>query len=196
MIEIEADLADFKAHLSPRVFDKAVRAATRKLGSRAATQINRATRQIYDIRAAEITRALTKISQDSGRAVHLRYKGHRKGLISFKSRLKNVPVTATSKGGRTFKTRRKGVSVVVRKAGGRFTVPGAFVAAGFGGNFHIFRRKNKNSKARGPIERLTGPAVPQMVKNDRVRQAAGRELAGAYSGILGHELTRAFNATL
>ena len=81
---------------------------------------------------------------------------------------------------RTTAGRRLGATAKVKKTARRYVAPGGFIAEGNNGNVHIFQRMSKRQKARMPIRKMTGPAIPQMVSQQEVLDEATKFVEQEY----------------
>jgi hypothetical protein len=87
---------------------------------------------------------------------------------------------------RAFSPVRSGKGVSARVWGKRRTYRGAFIVESIGG--HVFRRV---SKARLPIQKVWGPAVPKEMHTKEAIDAFEKEVRTRLDGRLRHEMGRA-----
>lgn len=175
MITFENDLKEFLRVLDPVLVQKAQTSALTRIRKKAATHISKTTRSRYNISAGAVRDALErrtkfKLSQDKSSAF-ITYIGARIGMINFSAKFKPV---------QTARGPRHGATAKLYKSRPRSLVPGGFIAAGRGGNVHIFRRQKKSQKSRLPIEAVTGPSVPQMISGDEVIRETDRFVQEEY----------------
>lgn len=157
----------------PRVVEKAEVSAVNKLGKQAETASNRSVREEYNIRAADVKKALSRIparASYSGRAARLftvlRIKGGRFGLHKFGGR----PAQPASQLGVPIRRRKGWPTARVKKAAGRFKVRrdpatefAPFVARMPSGHVGIFVRRDKRGRTLPQaIRELTAKSVAQM----------------------------------
>ncbi|MBQ8698576.1 MAG: hypothetical protein IJ521_06225 [Schwartzia sp.] len=168
MIEIEVSRASAKAleeQLAALKGEK-VYAAMSQAAKRAASHAKRIgtkhVRQTYTIDAASV-KAATSIRGTQGGAV-LRIAGPRKSAGHYKA-----------------KKRKGGIFVSVKKGSGDI-VPRSFAYSNT-----FFKRQGKD---RLPIERIFGPAVPQLFGNDAIKEEIAAEAMKKYEERIRHEVGR------
>lgn len=158
-----------------KVIPKATSAALNRAGQRAKTEAVRKTREIYNITAKTINQTIRiKRSTVSNLTLELKSKGPNIPLIRFKT-------TPSKPSARQPKVLKAAV-----KKGAKKPIPGAFVAQA-GAHIGVFERKGRG---RLPIVELRGPAVPVMMNNDEVVEAAREAYAESFSERLPHEIDR------
>lgn len=142
MIKIEVKgIKEVLELLDPKMIKRVVPRTLNKVGQQAQTALSRKVRETYNITASRLKEAITtQKATTNNPEVTIRARGRRPGLQHYGARQV-----------------RKGVSVLVTKAGGRKVIRHAFIPKTIVG---VYRRKTKK---RLPIERLTGPSVPQMI---------------------------------
>lgn len=168
MIEIEV------SHESAKVLEEQLQAmkgekvysamssAARRAASHAKRIGTRHVRQTYTIDAASI-KAATSIRGTQGGAI-LRIAGPRKSVGHYKA-----------------KKRAGGIFVSIKKGSGDI-VPRSFAYSNT-----FFKR---TGKPRLPIERIYGPAVPQLFGNDAIKEEIAAEAMKKYEERLRHEVGR------
>ena len=139
------------------------------------TNIGRKTRELYIVKAKDISNTMTiKKATQSIMNAFVKSKGQKVPLDKFKvSPSTPRPANPPSS-----------LKVAVKKDGTKDLLH-AFVA-NINGN-KVFQREGKS---RLPIKRLFGPAIPQMVGNQEVRQYVEKEAAAMYQKRLAHEIKR------
>lgn len=171
------DLDQLRRKFDPKLVDKALNQALQVATTKLRTRVSRETRQLYNVKAGEITRSVTIRKISNGRM--LIYTGRMIGLDKFGARPKKV---STQLGKRT------GVTVQVRKDRGRKVVKGAFLAKGK----LVFQRQGE---ARLPIERLYGPSIAHMAGNKIVGELAtlqvGQDAATEFNRYLTYLMEKA-----
>jgi hypothetical protein len=177
MIEIDSRALQQVEMRLGRMKSKAPMAISRALNrtaTNAKTNVSKKSREIYVIKSKDINQAL-KITRSSRGSLNatLVYRSERIPLDKFKFN----PKKPRPKKPPTLK-----VSV---KKDGMKSLLHAFVADINGAK--IFERVGKS---RLPIQRLFGPAVPQMVVNEELRQFVEREAEATYAKRLDHEIER------
>lgn len=129
------------------------------------TRIGREVRKVYNVKVKDVKSALKPIKATYTPPQRLlMYAAKRISLARFGAKA----VTVKSRMGK-----RRGVSVRVKKGGRKKIVRGK---SGFGGflgtgklNGHIYMR---TSRKRFPIEKRSGPAIPQLVGTSKTMKAA------------------------
>jgi hypothetical protein len=148
--------------------------ALNRAASNVTSNISKEVRKEYNIKAGDVKATLTKTKASAGNlSAVVSSKGNVIGLDKFKV----SPKTVNPK-------RKKSIKVGVKKNGVK-EILGAFVANIYGTK--IFKRK---TKSRLPIERLYGPSVPQMLKNQDVRNKIEQEGMVTFRNRLDHEIER------
>lgn len=140
-----------------------------------ATSVSKEIRGKYHVKAGEVKDATTRNrSSPSSLSASVRISGRPVGLDKFKV----SPKTVNPK-------RKSQLKISVRKDKGAGTISGAF-------NAHISGVKvmKRTGKKRLPVDRLFGPAIPQMAKNKEVALAAGRRGGVVFEDRLRHEIGR------
>ncbi|HQB39392.1 MAG TPA: phage tail protein [Deltaproteobacteria bacterium] len=167
--QVEMRLGKYRSK-APMVISRALNRATTNMK----TNISRKAREIYIVKSKDINQALTLKRANKARlSAVLRYQGERMPLDKFKYTPKNPNPK-----------KRRIVKVAVKKDGVKPLLH-AFVANINGPK--IFERVGK---PRLPIRRLFGPAVPQMVGNEELRQFVESEAVKTYQKRLNHEIKR------
>lgn len=160
MLELKIEnITQLKAAYDPALVNKALTTAVNKATAKARTQISRAVRENYTVKASGVSSAvsLTRAKNGEAEAV-LRYAGSRLGLYKFASRVRTVAVR--SKNGR-YGYRRKQTRVRVHKNDGLTPAVGPNGNAGFTApDGRVYARVGVG---RDKIVALMGPSIPQMV---------------------------------
>lgn len=178
MIEINSrELRDVQRRLGAYQ-DKAPTVISRTLNRVAAnakTNIGRKTRETYVVKAKDInaTMDVRKANKTTLNAL-IAFRGERVPLDKYRYSPKNPRPGKPP----------KALKVAVKKDGTKELLH-AFVAD-INGN-KIFEREGKS---RLPIKRLFGPAIPQMVGNEEVRNFVEKEAIEMYEKRLDHEIKR------
>lgn len=183
MISISfSNMEEIRRVYDPSIVDRATRDATRRLRDKVATQVSKAVRDVYSIKAGDISRSLRKRARTR--------VGH-EGLLVYTSKRLSLSYFATNNGQpnagnrpkvKTPRGVRRGAKVKVVKSKGRTIIDGAFWGRGRAGiidgagAWQIFVRKGSK---RNPIKKLTGPSVSQLVGSrtalEAVNQVVGRD---------------------
>lgn len=162
-IDVRSNIREVQAEivaLADRVKNKATARALNRALDSAATLANRKVREIYNVRAAAVSRTLSKQRAHPGQ-IYLRatltVRGRRMNLYDFGAR-----------------QTRAGVSVKVKVGGPRKVIPGTFIATNSHTGFRgVFVRVGRE---RYPIRNLRSVSIPQMIRNrvviDALRQTA------------------------
>jgi hypothetical protein len=168
--EVEQALGEYK-NKAPTALSRAINRAA----ANAKTNASKKAREQYNIKAKDITSTfkITNANKSSLRAI-VKSSGERIPLIKFK-------ISPSKPNPRKLP---KVLRVEVKK-GGLKNLVGAFVA-NVNGN-KVFKRL---SKSRLPIQQLYGPAVPQMLGTDNVREFIENEASKVYDQRLDHEIQR------
>lgn len=189
-----SNLDEIMRFYDPSVVERATRSTVRQLHKRAATRVNRAVRDRYNIKQRDITAVLKKrVTLQNGVPVgFLVYTSERISLRRFSSYngqgepKQNARPKVKSRAGL-----RRGARVRVAK-GRRAHIPdGAFWGRGRagtrdgGGDWHIFKRVGMS---RLGLKKLTGPAVAQMVRGDGVIDEINDLMRGDADKLLGQNL--------
>ena len=140
----------------------AMSAAAKRAASHAKTIGTKQVRKTYTIDSASI-KAATSIRGIEGGAV-LRIAGPRKSVGHYKA-----------------KKRKQGIFVSIKKGSGDI-VPRSFAYSNT-----FFKRQGRE---RVPIERIFGPAVPQLFGNDAVKEEIAEAAMRKYEERLQHEVGR------
>lgn len=168
--EIQKQLGDVQGK-APAALSRAMNRAV----TATATSVSKEIRKKYHVKAGDVKDATTRNrSSPSNLSASVRISGGPIGLDKFKVSPKTV------------NPRRKSqLKISVRKDKGAGTVSGAF-------NAHINGVKvmKRTGKSRLPIERLFGPAIPQMAKNEEVSLVAGKRGGIVFEERLRHEIGR------
>lgn len=140
-----------------------------------ATSVSKEIRKRYHVKAGDVKSATTRSrSSASSLSASVRLSGGPIGLDKFKVSPKTVNPN-----------RKSQLKISVRKDKGAGRVAGAFNASING--LKVMKRVGKK---RLPIDRLFGPAIPQMAKNEEVSSAAGRRGGVVFEERLRHEIGR------
>lgn len=140
-----------------------------------ATSVSKEVRKKYHVKAGDVKDATTRSrSSPSSLSASVRLTGGPIGLDKFKV----SPKTVNPK-------RKSQLKISVRKDRGAGSVAGAFNA-----NINGVKVMKRTSKKRLPIERLFGPSIPQMAKNEEVSNTAGRRGGVVFEERLRHEIGR------
>lgn len=153
---------------------QAISSALNRALTNVASNISKEVRQDYNIKAADVKETLikTKASRQNLNAI-VRSRGNLIPLDRFKvSPKKPAP------------KRKAPIKVGVKKNGVK-PISGAFVADISG--VKVFQRQGKQ---RLPINRLFGPSVPQMLKNEEIRNVINEEGRETFYRRLDHEINR------
>jgi len=168
-------LNELRQKFDPKLINKAIGQAMQLATTKLRTRVSRQIRQIYNIKAAEVSRSATIKRLTDGRM--LIYTGRMIGLDKFdaKQRLVRTSSKVRNEKGRLVKGRRFGVTVRVRKDRGRKLVTQAFLGgSGTGGSRNlIFKREGPE---RLPINRLYGPSLAHMAGNKIVGELATQQV--------------------
>lgn len=168
MIEIEVSRESAKAleeqlqALSGDKVQRAISFAAKRAASHAKTVGTKQVRKTYTIDSASI-KAATSIRTTGDGAV-LRIAGPRRSAGHYKA-----------------KKRKAGIFVSIKKGSGDI-VPRSFAYSNT-----FFKRTGKN---RLPIERIFGPAVPQLFGNDAIKNEIAESAMTKYEERLRHEIGR------
>ncbi|MBM7580012.1 phage tail protein [Jeotgalibacillus terrae] len=176
-VSIDQNTLDYAEHMLGDLKKKApnaISAALNRAMNTVATNISKEIRQEYNIKAGDIKETLskTRASRTNMNAI----VSSRGNLIPL-DRFKVTPKNPSPK-------RKAPIRVGVKK-GGKKTLLGAFVAD-INGN-KVFRRQGKK---RLPIDRMFGPSVPQMLKNEDIRLRVNQEGQLMFNKRLDHEINR------
>lgn len=166
--DVERRLGQYKSK-APIVLYLALNRAASNLN----TNLKRETRKRYVIKQKDIKLAVTKASRFKLSAV-VKSEGERIPLDKFKVS-PNVP---------RHKNPPKSLKVQVKKDGIKELFH-AFVV-NINGN-KVFERRDK---AHLPIDKLFGPAIPQMIRNKETVEYAEKEAIKTYEKRLDHEIKR------
>lgn len=167
--EIQRQLGDMQNKM-PNAISRAMNRAVTAL----ATSVNKGVRGKYHVKAADVKDATKKRNASPGNlSAGVDISGSPIGLDKFKV----SPKTVNPK-------RRSQLKIAVKKDGGG-TIPGAFNA-----NIHGVKVMKRTSDKRLPIERLFGPSVPQMAKNEEITTAARRRGGEVFEDRMTREINR------
>lgn len=211
MITIEITGVDAaRQAFSSDTVDRATKSTLNKLAAQAKTAVSKKIRETYNIKARDLGAAMTVVnalSIDAGSQIIA--SGPRLPLIYFDAQEtiisgSNAIISRRKSGGMASRSVRKGskkrgVTVKVLNTGGKKFVKGPNNFGGFfasvGGSHQIFMR---SKQSRLPIEKLTGPAVAEMLgKNtDIVQQFVISESARIFSNELDFYASKAANRGL
>lgn len=168
--KVEKELGKYKLQ-APSAISRAInRAATN-----AKSNLSKKVRENYSVKAKDVkdTIAIKKATKNNLGAV-VKSSGQRIPLIKFKVSPANPRPSNPPK-----------VLKVGVKKGGLKELVGAFVA-NINGN-KVFKR---TSSSRLPIQQLYGPAVPQMMNSESVKEYVENEATKMYQQRLDHEIQR------
>jgi hypothetical protein len=171
MIDFGDDIKEMERMLDPEFLVKAKKSALKATQRKTATRISKLVRQEFNVTARAVADRLKLSLGRNDTEAYLRYVGTRIGLINFSGKFKKVRTTAG---------RRLGATAKVKKTARRYVAPGGFIAEGNNGNVHIFQRMSKRQRARMPIRKMTGPAIPQMVSQQEVLDEATKFVEQEY----------------
>ena len=165
---IENRLGAFK-NKAPSIMSQAINRATVTFNKVLAKE----TREEYHIKAKTIKKSLTvKKASRHSLGAEIKSIGGRLSIRDYKSTPTKEP------------RRRTTVKVAVRKDGPKLLLH-AFVSETMGN--HIFERKGR---ARLPIRKIKGPAVPQLLKNRETVKLANKEALKTYKKRVDHGVDR------
>ena len=148
-------LKELREKFDPKLINQALGHALQLATTKLRTRVSREIRQLYNVKAGEVSRSATIKRLTDGRM--LIYTGRMIGLDKFSARPKRF---------RTAAGKRTGVTVQVRKDRGRKVVKSGFVA---GKGAVIFKREGPE---RLPINRLYGPSLAHMAGNKVIGELA------------------------
>lgn len=174
-----SDKDSARAGMFLKAFGSQATSAVRKSLNRAITGVKmdaaREVRAIYNIKAADVKKTFTG-SKSAGGSLRAtaRFSGNRTPLYRFGAQ----PARPTK--------RRPKAGVTVQVKASRKVVRGGFVARMKSGHVSLYKRLGE---ARLPIHELDGPAVPQMLNNEGVREKLRDAAADRFSRNLDHEMT-------
>jgi len=168
--EVEQALGEYK-NKAPIALSRAINRAA----SNAKTNASKKAREQYNIKAKDInaTIKITKANKGSLGAI-VKSTGERIPLIKFKVSPSNPKP----------KNPPKVLRVEVKK-GGLKEIVGAFVSNVNGNKVFI-----RTSSARLPIQQLFGPAVPQMLGSNSIKEFVENEATKTFDQRLDHEIQR------
>lgn len=168
--EIQQKLGEVQGR-APNAISRAMNRAV----TATSTSVSKEIRKKYHVKAGDVKSATTrKNSSPSKLSASVNIAGGPIGLDKFKV----SPKTVNPK-------RKSQLKISVRKDRGAGTVSGAFNA-----NISGLKVMERTGKKRLPIDRLFGPAIPQMAKNEEVSAAAGRRGGVVFEERLRHEIGR------
>lgn len=152
----------------------AISTALNRAVTSVASNVSKEVRKEYVIKSSDIKETISKTrASRSNLNAMVRSKGELIPLDRFKVSPKTVQPT-----------RKKPIKVAVKK-GGLKTTLGAFVTDING--IKVFKRE---SKKRLPINRLFGPSVPQMLKNEEIRRNINEEGKRVFNERLDNQINR------
>ncbi|KAA9133459.1 hypothetical protein F3N42_03660 [Marinihelvus fidelis] len=146
-----------RRQLGGEIVEKALAMALQRVAMKARTTASKEVRQVYNIKARDMGRAVRPRRIRHGGATvayMLEYTGKRLGLDKFGARQVKV---------RSKKGPRRGVSVQIRKDRPRFVFKG-----GFGADIHGLKVFTRKTSARLPIRRRYSMSVPEMLRRAEV----------------------------
>lgn len=156
----------------------AAHAALKRAGQRARTEARRAVSQEYIVKTSGFHENTTyktteKLSGNRVTSVSLHFSGRVIPLIEFETRV-------TSNGGVATRVKRRSAAKQLDHA---FARP-VFGQAG------VFER---TTAKRFPVRQLYGPATPQMLGNEEVKELVGKVAADTFQQRMEHEILRVLN---
>lgn len=162
----------------PRGTLSAAHAALQRAGQRARTEARRAVSQEYYVKVGDFNKAVTykateKTDGNSVTSVSLNFTGHVIKLISFD--------TKVGQDGR--------VVTHVKRGNAAQALDHAFARPVFG-EAGVFERKTSR---RFPVRQLYGPAIPQMLNNDEVKEMVEDVVVTTFEQRMEHEILRVLN---
>lgn len=186
----------------PKIVRAAARSTIKKLNNQAATQVSKAIRSRYNIKARDVKSSMIKRVREKGDIPvgFLVYTGKRISLRKFASHNGNAPPSRSArprvKSGRG---NRYGARVRVVKSRGSHIVPDGFWGKGRvgqedgAGTWQIFQRMgvprgDPRYKGDEKLRKLTGPSIAHMARSDKAIEAANVLVQSKADGILAHEL--------
>lgn len=170
LLEDIIDRLGTMSNKAPQVISSALNRALTNVAS----NISKEVRQDYNIKAADIKSTLDKTrASKSNLSAIVRSRGNLIPLDRFKVSPKKVAPK-----------RKSPIKIGVKKDGVK-PLKGAFVSDISG--IKVFKRQGKT---RLPIDRLFGPSVPQMLKNEEIRERINREGQETFYRRLDHEINR------
>lgn len=172
--------------LTDRQFGTGVARALNHTAAKAQTQAKRKIREVYNVRARDVARAMRRIrARANYPQARIDITGAPLPLLAFGARQVRTGVSAA-----VLNRQRK----VVQRA---FitTMPtghkGVFARGGYERGKFGFRTKRVNPKGNDlPIAELTGPAIPMTLSNEAVMQAIAQGIDANFANRLEHELSR------
>lgn len=177
-LEVSFDNLDLvKQAYDPLVVEKAALSTIRQLHSKAATQVSKKARDVYNIKAGDLSRALKKrvTTQEGIPSGYLIYTGARLSLRYFSVASGGGEPSATARPKvRSRAGQRRGARVRIKKTSKSSILKKAFwgkARAGIedgGGQWQIFQRVGLS---RLKIKKLTGPSIAHVVRGDAALKA-------------------------
>lgn len=158
-------LNSLRKSLDSKNVNRALRDAVTTATRRVRTYISRDIRDVYPLKASDLSKSVKIRRYDRGATQALVYTGGRLPLSKFKPTTRMVRITATSRKGKKFKTRRRQARVLVRKDKGRQVVERGWYAKG-----EIMRRATDANNSQPHIQ--YGPSIPGMVAHDTTMAGA------------------------
>ena len=170
--EIEKKLGEI-SHRAPGVMSSSLNRTVTNISS----NIRKEVRERYHIKAGDIRNTIeTKKASSGSLSASVISKGRTIPLDKFKVN----PKTANPR-------RKKQLKIAVKKDGVK-QVLGAFIS-----DLHGLKVFKRSSKKRLPIERLFGPSVPQMIKNESISEKVESEAVITFDKRVTHEINRMLN---
>ncbi len=167
--EVQRKLGQF-SNKAPNAISSALNRAVTNVTSNVSKEV----RKQYHIKAGDVKSTLnTRKASTSKLQAEVRSKGE---LIPL-DRFKVSPRTVQPK-------RKKQLKIAVKKDGFK-KILGAFIADLSG--VKVFKRQGKD---RLPINRLFGPSVPQMLRNEGIVENINEEAKNTFERRLDHEINR------
>ena len=173
-----------KAAYDPDLVEKALSTAINRVTAKGKTLISREIRDDYNVKAADVSRALTirRARQGEAEAV-LMYAGSRLGLHKFGPRVRTIAATPTHN---RWGKRRKQTRVRVHKKDALTPAVGPNGNAGFTApDGRVYARVGL---AREKIVALMGPSIPQMVDKASVLDPLNQMLSTELNAEFSHNL--------
>lgn len=186
------NLEALKEAYDPALVELAVTRSLNRAAAKAKTFVSKEVRQDYNVKAKDISKALTVSRARKGyNEAMLLYAGGRLGLNKFSAKQRTIKVRA-GRGGNT----RKQVRVRIKKTDSLTpAVSSQGVGAFLGVNGHVFARMGAG---RLPLKSLSGPSVAHMVDDrgivDEVSELIGKEIEKEFTSNLNYYLLKQVGA--
>lgn len=196
-LEVSFDNLDaVRQAYDPIVVEKATRSAIKKLTDQTATRVSSTVRQVYNVKARDVSKALKKrVSTQGGiPAGYAIYTGRRLSLRYFST----AGTTGMPRAGSNARPRvktprgtRYGARARIKKTSVSKVIKGAFWGHGRvgredgAGEAQIFQRIGLG---RLKIRKLTGPSIAHMMRGEDAQRAVNDEMSKKANQVLSHEL--------